>query len=219
MTLPATDEIMRWIAADHPELSAELLLCADLGAVVSRILAGTLSDAPSLPQAALDAFCLRGATVRASADAVMRLLDDSAAALPRDRALRLLQVGFGPLSAQVATFAGLHEARLTVFEADRRLAERARLALPSGVTIVEDPAQLGLAAFDAVLASDVLHRASRDLLTPLAASLAAGGLFAAVEPGASLFRDMVFGSMPAGSRSPATCRSGASTTWRAGSAR
>ncbi|WP_407942745.1 SDR family NAD(P)-dependent oxidoreductase [Methylobacterium ajmalii] len=193
VTLPATDEIMRWIAADHPELSAELLLCADLGAVVSRILAGTLSDAPSLPQAALDAFCLRGATVRASADAVMRLLDDSAAALPRDRALRLLQVGFGPLSAQVATFAGLHEARLTVFEADRRLAERARLALPSGVTIVEDPAQLGLAAFDAVLASDVLHRASRDLLTPLAASLAAGGLFAAVEPGASLFRDMVFG--------------------------
>ncbi|KMO22683.1 type I polyketide synthase [Methylobacterium platani] len=193
VTLPATDEIMRWIAADHPELSAELLLCADLGAVVSRILAGTLSDAPSLPQAALDAFCLRGATVRASADAVMRLLDDSAAALPRDRALRLLQVGFGPLSAQVATFAGLHEARLTVFEADRRLAERARLALPAGVTIVEDPAQLGLAAFDAVLASDVLHRASRDLLTPLAASLAAGGLFAAVEPGASLFRDMVFG--------------------------
>ncbi|MGX7703234.1 SDR family NAD(P)-dependent oxidoreductase [Methylobacterium sp. Gmos1] len=193
VTLPEPDEIMRWIAADHPELSAELLLCADLGAVVSRILAGSLSDAPSLPQAALDAFSLRGATVRASADAVMRLLSDSAASLPRDRALRLLQVGFGPLSAQVATFAGLHEARLTVFEADRRLAERARLALPAGITIVEDPATLGLAAFDAVLASDVLHRASRDLLTPLAASLAAGGLFAAVEPGASLFRDMVFG--------------------------
>ncbi|MGF3026773.1 SDR family NAD(P)-dependent oxidoreductase [Methylobacterium aquaticum] len=193
VTLPAPDEIMRWIAADHPELAAELLLCADLGAVVSRILAGTLGDAPSLPQAALDAFSLRGATVRASADAVMRLLSDSAASLPRDRALRLLQVGFGPLSAQVATFAGLHEARLTVFETDRRLAERARLALPSGVTIVEDPAVLGLGAFDAVLASDVLHRASRDLLTPLAASLAAGGLFAAVEPGASLFRDLVFG--------------------------
>ncbi len=80
-----------------------------------------------------------------------------------------------------------------MFEADRRLAERARLALPAGVTIVEDPAALGHAAFDAVLASDVLHRASRDLLSPLASSLAAGGLFAAVEPGASLFRDMVFG--------------------------
>ncbi|TNC07334.1 SDR family NAD(P)-dependent oxidoreductase [Methylobacterium terricola] len=193
VTLPAPDEIMRWIAADHPELSAELLLCADLGAVVARVLAGSLAEAPSLPQAALDAFSLRGATVRASADAVMRLLSDSAASLPRDRALRLLQVGFGPLSAQVATFAGLHEARLTVFEADRRLAERARLALPAGVTIVEDPAALGHAAFDAVLASDVLHRASRDLLSPLASSLAAGGLFAAVEPGASLFRDMVFG--------------------------
>ncbi|WP_128560367.1 type I polyketide synthase [Methylobacterium crusticola] len=196
VTLPEPDEIMRWIASDHPELSAELLLAADLGAVVARILGGTLAEAPSLPQAALDAFALRGATVRASAAALMRLLEESAGTLPRDRALRLLQVGFGPLSAQAATFADSHEARLTVFETDRRLAERARLALPSGVSVVEDPAALALAGFDAVLASDVLHRADRDLLGRLAGSLATGGLFAAVEPAASLFRDLVFGLGP-----------------------
>ncbi|WP_298965897.1 type I polyketide synthase [uncultured Methylobacterium sp.] len=193
VTLPPTDEIMRWIAADHPELSAELLLAADLGAIVDRLLAGRLSEAPALPQAALDAFHLRGATTRASAATVMRLIEGAAAALPKDRALRLLQVGFGPLSAQVATFAQSQEARLTVFEADRRLAERARLALPASVTVVEDPADLAPGSIDAVLASDVLHRSDRELIGRLSAALAGSGLFAAVEPAASLFRDLVFG--------------------------
>jgi acyl transferase domain-containing protein/NADPH:quinone reductase-like Zn-dependent oxidoreductase/acyl carrier protein len=196
VTLPDPDEIMRWIAADHPDLSAELLLCAELGAVVARILDGTLDRAPVLPQAALDAFALRGATVRASAATLMGLITRSSPALPRDRALRLLQVGFGPLSAQVAAFAQGAEAQLTVFEADRRLAERARLALPAGVTVVEDPTSLVPASVDAVLASDVLHRSDRDLLGRLAASLATGGLFAAIEPAASLFRDLVFGLNP-----------------------
>ncbi|WP_018262854.1 type I polyketide synthase [Methylobacterium sp. WSM2598] len=196
VTLPDPDEIMRWIAADHPDLSAELLLCADLGAVVARILDGSLSQAPVLPQAALDGFSLRGATVRASAETLMRLLERSQSALPRDRALRLLQIGYGPLSAQVAAFAAACEAKLTVFEADRRLAERARLALPAGITVIEDPAELPQAAIDAVLASDVLHRSDRELLGRLAASLATGGLFAAVEPAASLFRDLVFGLAP-----------------------
>ncbi|MGY2051738.1 SDR family NAD(P)-dependent oxidoreductase [Methylobacterium sp. JK268] len=196
VTLPDPDEIMRWIAADHPDLSAELLLCADLGAVVGRILDGSLQQAPVLPQTALDGFALRGATVRASAATLMRLMERAQAALPRDRALRLLQIGFGPLSALAAAFAAACEARLTILETDRRLAERARIALPSGVTVVEDPADLPQAGMDAVLASDVLHRSDRDLLGRLAASLATGGLFAAVEPSASLFRDLVFGLTP-----------------------
>ena len=45
VSLPAPDEIMRWIAADHPELSAELVLTADIGAVVGRLLAGDLTEA------------------------------------------------------------------------------------------------------------------------------------------------------------------------------
>ncbi|ACL56934.1 type I polyketide synthase [Methylobacterium nodulans] len=196
VTLPDPDEIMRWIAADHPDLSAELLLCADLGAVVGRLLDGALTQPPVLPQAALDGFALRGATVRASAATLMRLLERSQSALPRDRALRLLQIGYGPLSAQVAAFAAACEAKLTVFEADHRLAERARLALPAGVSVIEDAAELAPASVDAVLASDVLHRSDRDLLGRLAASLATGGLFAAVEPAASLFRDLVFGLSP-----------------------
>ncbi|MFC5554989.1 type I polyketide synthase [Methylobacterium iners] len=196
VSLPAPDEIMRWIAADHPELSAELVLIADIGAVASRLVARDLTAAPTLSQNALDAFALRSATARASADVIARIVEESRTRLPRDRALRMMQVGFGPLSAQIAAFADGVEAQLTVFEADRRLAERARLALPRGVVIVEDAAALPESGFDIILASNVLHRAERGLLGRVGDALATGGFLLAVEPGASLFRDLVFGLTP-----------------------
>ncbi|NEU11035.1 SDR family NAD(P)-dependent oxidoreductase [Methylobacterium sp. BTF04] len=196
VALPAPDEIMRWIAADHPELSAELVLTADIGAVVGRLLAGDLTAAPTLSQNALDAFTLRSATARASADVIADIVESGRAALPRDRALRVLQVGFGPLSAQSATFTDAIQGQLTVFEADRRLAERARLALPRGVTVIEDATELAQGGFDAILASNVLHRFERGLLQQVADALATGGFLIAVEPGASLFRDLVFGLIP-----------------------
>ncbi|WP_191971021.1 type I polyketide synthase [Methylobacterium soli] len=196
VSLPAPDAIMHWIAADHPELSAELVLIADVAALADKLLAGELNDQPTLPQNALDAFALRSATARASADVVARIVEASRERLPKDRALRLLQVGFGPLSAQAAVFADTIEARLSVFETDRRLAERARLALPRGVSVVEEAAELPAAGFDVILASGVLHRGERDLAKRLADALATGGLLIAVEPGASLFRDLVFGLTP-----------------------
>ncbi len=196
VSLPAPDEIMRWIAADHPELSAELVLTADIGAVVARLLAGELGTAPTLSQNALDAFTLRSATARASANVISAIVEAGRGALPRDRALRILQLGFGPLSAQAAGLSDTIEAQLTVFEADRRLAERARLALPRGVTVIEDAADLTAGGFDAILASNVLHRSERGLLQQVADALATGGFLIAVEPGASLFRDLVFGLLP-----------------------
>ena len=71
--LPAPDEIMRWIAGDHPDLSAELVLIADVGAMVDRLLAGKLTEAPALPQGAIDAFVMRSATARHTADVVAGL--------------------------------------------------------------------------------------------------------------------------------------------------
>ncbi|MEZ0251638.1 MAG: SDR family NAD(P)-dependent oxidoreductase [Methylobacteriaceae bacterium] len=196
VSLPAPEETMRWIAADHPELAAELVLLADTTALVGRIVAGDAPASASLPPAALDAFHLRGATARAAADVVARIVAEARGRMPSDRALRILQVGFGPLSARAAALAREADARLTVLDTDRRLAERARLALPSTVEVIEDIDALPAAAFDLVLASDVLHRADKALPGQLATALASGGLLVAVEPGASLFRDLVFGLAP-----------------------
>ncbi|WP_267353922.1 MULTISPECIES: type I polyketide synthase [unclassified Methylobacterium] len=194
--LPAPDEIMRWIAGDHPDLSAELVLIADVGALVDRLLAGKLTDAPALPQGAIDAFVLRSATARHGADVVAGLIERSRSQLPKERALRVLQVGFGPLSAQTATFAAAAEARLTVFETDRRLAERARLSLGRTAAVIEAADELAPGSFDLILAAGSLHRGDRALPGQLAGALATGGLLVAVEPGSSLFRDLVFGLTP-----------------------
>ncbi|GJE28589.1 L-threonine 3-dehydrogenase [Methylobacterium organophilum] len=193
VTLPDPEEIMRWVAADHPELSAELVLMADVTALAGRLVAEGLEEAVSLNQAAIDAFHLRGATARASAETVARIVEGVRAKLPQDRALRVLQVGFGPLAAQATRFAEEVQGRLSLFETDRRRAERARLALPHGVTVIEAAADLPPAGFDLILASDTLHRGARDLPAALSACLATGGLLVAVEPGVSLFRDLVFG--------------------------
>lgn len=193
ISLPTPEEIMRWIAADQPELSAELVLIADVTALVDRFVAGTLTTMPSLNQAALDAFVMRSATARASAETVARIVENAARSLPRDRALRILQVGFGPLSNQIAAFAESRQAQISLYESDRRLAERARLALPRRVDVIESSEDLRPASFDLILASDVLHRAERAVLDTFSASLATGGLLVAVEPTNSLFRDIVFG--------------------------
>ena len=196
VSLPSPEETVRWIAADHPELSAELVLVADLGALVDRLLAGGLTERPVVSQNALDAFALRSATVRASAEAVRRIVEATRERLPKDRALRILQVGFGPLSAEIAAFAERIEARLCLFEADRRLAERARLSLPAGIAVVEEAEALGANAYDMILASGVLHACAPGLVGRLGEALATGGVLLAVEPGASLFRDLVFGLSP-----------------------
>ena len=196
VSLPAPEETMRWIASDHPELSAELVLLADTTALVARILKGGTLASTELPPAAIDAFHLRGATARAAAQVVADVVAASRERLPRDRALRILQIGFGPLSARAAAFTREADARLTVLETDRRLAERARLGLPGEVEVIEAADALPGGAFDLVLASDVLHRSGPALPGQLAEALATGGVLVAVEPGASLFRDLVFGLRP-----------------------
>ncbi|GJD35707.1 L-threonine 3-dehydrogenase [Methylobacterium aerolatum] len=191
--LPPPDEIMRWIAADHPELSAELVLVADVGASVERLVAGKITELPSPPSSAVDAFVMRSATARHSAQTLAGLMEAALGQLPKERALRVLQVGFGPLSAQAAAFAGGAEARLTIFETDRRLAERARLSLGRNAVVVETAEDLAPASVDLILAAGSLHRGDRGLTADLARALATGGLMVAVEPGNSLFRDLVFG--------------------------
>lgn len=194
--LPAPDEIMRWIASDHPDLSAELVLIADVGSTVDRILAGDVTDVPNLPQSAIDAFVMRSSTSRHSAAALATLLDGALAQLPKERALRVLQVGYGPLSAQVAAFTGQAQARFTILETDRRLAERARLSFGLAATLVEASSELPAGGFDLIVGAGSLHRGERGLIGDLSVALATGGLMVAVEPGISLFRDLVFGLTP-----------------------
>jgi acyl transferase domain-containing protein/NADPH:quinone reductase-like Zn-dependent oxidoreductase/acyl carrier protein len=196
-SLPPPDAILRTLASDHPERSSELLLAGRIGAW-SPDDAASGEDAHWLSSGVLDGYDLGGIAARASGEVVLGLLA-AARLLDRKPGLRVLQVGFGPLSFGLAKLARHAEARLTVLDPDSRRVERARLALEGGhLAFLDDPESLPAAGFDLVVSAEGLHRFAEGgvRLQSLRTALAPGGLLIAVEPVPSLFRDLALGLSP-----------------------
>lgn len=195
-SLPEPDTILRTLAGDHPERSTELLLAGRAAAWTPQ--ASLAEDETWLSAAALDGYDLGGVSTRAAGETILQLLADSG--LPkRESGLRLLQVGFGPLSFELARIARGTEARLTVLDLDPRRVERARLALEGGhLAFASDPAALPAGGFDLIVSAEGLHRFRRDggVFSSLHSLLAPSGLLVAVEPVPSLFRDVALGLSP-----------------------
>ncbi|PNG25647.1 type I polyketide synthase [Methylocella silvestris] len=193
--LPDPDEILQTFAADHPRRSAELLLAAGAGAAMEALARGEAAPAPS--ESAIESFEIGSLAVVAAADLLADLLHRLSDAWPRDRALRILQIGHGPLSSHAVKLALRHGGRLTIFEPDQGRLQRARLAFARDVRVIFldslDAAPNG--GFDLVVAADALHRIAptKAILTRIVEIMAPEGLIAAIEPEASLFRDLVFG--------------------------
>ena len=196
--LPAPDEILRTIAHEHQSLSAELLLAASAMTAIQAIVAGTGDTVTRpLPAKVVDSYELGAVAAHEAAVYLTELLRGSIASWPKDRAMRILQVGFGPLSQLMVSVAGETQARLTIFDPDRRRLERARLALVDrgDVDFIDKVDDLPVSGFDFIVAADMLHRHRR---TPgfwagLRRAMGRGAIFAAVEPVPCFFRDLVLG--------------------------
>jgi acyl transferase domain-containing protein/NADPH:quinone reductase-like Zn-dependent oxidoreductase/acyl carrier protein len=199
--LPDADMILATYAEDHPERAAELLLAARTATQIDNFAAGRHDELSGLSSAAQEAYEFAGGSPVASAETVGAFLRESQKVWPKDRALRILQVGYGPLSKLAAAIAGDFGAPLTIFEPDRRRLERARLALErfAGVELVEALAPVPARSFDLAITADSLARigGERGFWSSLSDKLAFDGLLLAAEPSASLFRDIVFGLNPA----------------------
>ncbi len=198
VALPDPDEILRTIAAEHQNLGAEMLVAASVDAAVKALTAGDLDTfLRPLSTKSIDGWELGGSQTHAAAEALVELLKRSQANWPKDRAMRILQVGYGPLTGLAATLIEATQARLTVFDPDRRRLERARMSFAArgDVTFLDKAADLPGSSFDFVIAAHVLYRYKRDgiLWSNLRRAMAQGAIFAAVEPVPSFFRDLVLG--------------------------
>ncbi|ACK51645.1 Beta-ketoacyl synthase [Methylocella silvestris BL2] len=195
LDLPDPDEILQTFAADHPRQSAELLLAAGAGAAMEALSRGEAAPAPS--ESAIESFELGSLAVVAAANLLADLLKRLSDDWPRDRALRILQIGHGPLSSHAVELALRHGGRLTIFEPDQGRLQRARLAFARDVRVVflDSLDSAPDRGFDLVVAADALHRIAptKAILARIVELMASEGLIAAIEPETSLFRDLVFG--------------------------
>ncbi|MGH7186156.1 MAG: beta-ketoacyl synthase, partial [Pseudomonadota bacterium] len=194
--LPAPRDILRSIAADYPRRSAELLLAARSSAMMETM-AGSESEIAPTTGAMVESFEIGSVSVVAAARLLAELLRRLEASWPRDRALRILQIGHGPLSWDAAALANAHGGRLTIADPNPRRLERARLAFTRepGICFADGLENLTGGSFDLIIAADALYRVAPDaaLLALVVETMAPGALLAAIEPAPSLFRDVVFG--------------------------
>ena len=196
--LPDPDEILRTIAHEHQSLSAELLAAASAMTAIHAIVAGQGSTvARPLSTKVVDGFELGSIGAHGAALHLIKLLRASIASWPKDRAMRVLQVGFGPLSNLALSLADESQARLTIFDPDRRRLERARMAFADrgDVDFIDKQEDLPTGGFDFVVAANGLyrHRRRTGFWAGLRRAMGRGAIFAAIEPVPSFFRDLVLG--------------------------
>ncbi|UDL93940.1 SDR family NAD(P)-dependent oxidoreductase [Lichenihabitans sp. PAMC28606] len=195
--LPDPRDILRALAADHPNRSAELLLAARTGALIDTIAKGSFGGSAPATLTAIDGFEFGGHAALGSATLLADILARLDGAWPKDRAMRVLQIGDGPLSAHAVRLAEAHSAELTIVEPDRRRLERARLSFDKHdrLAFVAGVDQLAPASFDVVIAAQSLYRIAADRTAWLGVSdaMAPNAVLIAVEAEASVFRDLVFG--------------------------
>ncbi|HWX14837.1 MAG TPA: SDR family NAD(P)-dependent oxidoreductase [Methylocella sp.] len=194
-TLPDPTQILQNIAAEHPRRSAELLLAARCNAIMESL---TRGDEPApIAQSVFESFETGSVSVAAAADLLASLLRPTIEAWPRDRALRILQIGHGPLSRHAVALTQSKEARLTIHDPNPLRLERARLAFAGKpcISFADSLEQVPKSSADLVIAADALQRLApgKEQLARLVETMAPGGLIAAIEPAPSLFRDLVLG--------------------------
>lgn len=200
-SLPKSASVVKALAAEHPSRAAELPLAATISGFAEVVTESRKIAAPHasvLPDSALDFYNTTNVMVGMASDTLFRILRSCVKLWPKERALRILQIGYGPLIHSLASLQD-RAALLTVFEPDRRRYENASVALSknSEVMLIDEANYEKLGTYDLIVAVGGLHRLpSAVSLGGLKGMLAPNGLLAAVEPNPSLFRDFVLGFSP-----------------------
>ena len=195
--LPSSRDVLAALIADYPDRASEVLLAAELNQLVKAFrVPGGAESAFAVSNAISDFHHLSGLFGRAAATTAMGILDGTPNLWPADRALRVLQLGHGPITHNLIGLVERHDGTLDILETDRRRFEHARLAVPRGsaAKVLAGVDALPATAYDLVVAAGGLHRlASATELAAIGAAVAPEALLVALEPDPSIFRDTVFG--------------------------
>lgn len=198
-SLPSSTWVVKALATEQQSRAAEALLAAAISGFAKQVASKaniTASDS-IIPKAALDFYNATSVALREASDSLYHLLLENKRLWPKNRALRVLQVGYGHLAHSLLS--SQQDILLTIFEPDRRRYESAELALSKHreVRLVDAEHSQELGEYDLIVGVSGLHRLPATFgVADLKGLLAPGGLLVAVEPRSSLFKDIVFGLDP-----------------------
>jgi len=199
--LPHSASVVKELARKHPGRAVELLIAGAVTGLAEDVLRRRgISAQPelALSPAVLDFFDVARVPLKQASDIVERLIENEAI-WPKDRAVKVLQVGSGPLTYSLTALERHREIQVTVLEPERRRRDLAQCAAPSGRHYVIADVELATARgpFDLVLAVHSLCRLPAAIgLSSVLAALAPQGLLVAIEETPTLFRDIAFGLDP-----------------------
>jgi phthiocerol/phenolphthiocerol synthesis type-I polyketide synthase C len=199
--LPDAATVLRGLTREHPSRAAELLVAGAISGLVEQVRSTRAIVLPAespLPGAVLDFYDAACVPAKESSTFAARLLENEAM-WPKDRTVRILQIGFGPLTPSLIALKRRRDIDLTVIEPDRRRCGAAQRAAQrrNDFRLLDADATLEVAIYDVVLAIEGLHRLpDRWDLSRLREALVANGLLLAVEPSPSVLRDLAFGLDP-----------------------
>jgi acyl transferase domain-containing protein/NADPH:quinone reductase-like Zn-dependent oxidoreductase/acyl carrier protein len=194
--LPQTRDVFSALAAQHPERAPELLLAASVGALLHDF-GEECAELTPPAQVAVEAYELRSPSVVAAARTLGARLSKIRRQEGSGFALRVLQIGSGPVTSETMRFAAGCGARVTVLDLDPPRLERVRLKYGDGTdaSFCGDLDALPDRSFDLIVSAGGLSRlaAGAEAFGRLARKCAADALITAVEPIPSLFRDLTVG--------------------------
>ena len=184
---PPVDELILALSEEAPDRVPDLMALLQLESELPKYLTEGLAEAPvSTPQVDISP------AGRAIWKAVETSALDAIRSWPNGKRLEILLVGAPPASIveRICNEPGLN--RLTITDAEDTVVEGAKQRIRPEPLLRIDPFEdvVPKAAYDVILFGDGLSRLGGDQLGVASSTLAAGGLFLAVEPAPDLLSDL-----------------------------
>jgi acyl transferase domain-containing protein/NADPH:quinone reductase-like Zn-dependent oxidoreductase/NAD(P)-dependent dehydrogenase (short-subunit alcohol dehydrogenase family)/acyl carrier protein len=192
-SIPSASAMLRVLYDEHADRAAGILIAGEITAWLEAVKAERrIRDAAPISAASIDFLHTIGTGVRDRTAAMIDILRDHVH-WPRDRALRVLHLGYHAGTAELAAALRRRQAIQTILEPDSGGCDEAML---QGIAELEVVAVLPEAEYDLIVSVDGLSR-HRDFAA-LHRVLAPGGTLLAVEALPGLYDDLVIGlSSPA----------------------
>lgn len=199
-SLPKSVNVVKSLAVEQPQRAAEILIAGAISGLAAEIKKiGRLSDVKVIAPAVVEFYEYVSKETRDASETLWKLLSHTENLWPQRRVLRVLQIGDAPLADLIAA-AKPNSVEITLLESAAGSLDRARRRLSpfANINILDVAAQSPHGSFDLIVSAHGLYRLPASItIDGLRNLLAPGGLFAAIEPNPSLFKDLAFGFDPA----------------------